>query len=594
MVESPPVNGNATWRTGYHLDAVTLRGCVLAAVILLGAMLCSFLARARGNGAQEEHVTTVRGHVLNWVTNQPVGHALVVMQSNNAATFTDDFGQFELKISETQQTGGGPTVTTFMASSGGPIEARKPGFLQADRMQPIAFAQGSTTKDPPEVTIRLVPEALIVGHVEVPGSEGEVRIDCQLYRHEMYEGHETWTAQRSFQTWANGEFRFSGLKAGTYKLITHEQMDRDSMSGIPGAQLYGFPPVYYQNTTDFSAAAPIVVKAGETARVNLTVTRREYYPVNITVANVPPGLRLELNVYPMGHQSPGWSLGYNPAEEAIVGILPDGNYTVEGNAQGAPVTGILNFSVKGRPLEGPTLNLVPDATVTVKVREEFQSGVSNWVASETATGNTPTVQRHIWNVHMALVPIEDLSAFRRYARQEAEGSQGQELTFSNVKPGQYQLIVNSGIGYAASMQSGGKDLLQQPLVVGLGGSVAPIEIVLRDDGAEVDGTLEGESINPATIAAEADTLRSNHLVYLLPVKEGGHPLTTTAWQGTFRFAQVPPGDYLAVAFEQQLPEDIPYGSTELMKSLSSKGQMIHLEAGQKLTVKLKLVAGDGE
>jgi hypothetical protein len=40
-------------------------------------------------------------------------------------------------------------------------------------------------------------------------------------------------------TWANGEFRFSGLEAGTYRLITHEQMDRDSRVAMPGAPLFG-------------------------------------------------------------------------------------------------------------------------------------------------------------------------------------------------------------------------------------------------------------------------------------------------------------------------------------------------------------------
>lgn len=48
------------------------------------------------------------------------------------------------------------------------------------------------------------------------------------------------------------------------------------------------------------------------------------------------------------------------------------------------------------------------------------------------------------------------------------------------------------------------------------------------------------------------------------------------------------------AFEQERPEDIPYLNAETMKSLSSKGQMVHLEAGQKLTVKVKLITGGGE
>jgi hypothetical protein len=164
------------------------------------------------------------------------------------------------------------------------------------------------------------------------------------------------------------------LEAGTYKLITHEQMDRDSLPPVPGAQLFGYPPIYYQNTTDFSAASAIEVKAGEIAQANLTVARREYHPVRIAVTNAPIGQRMDLVVYPMGHHGPGWSLGFSPAENAIVGLLPDGNYTLEVGTSGeAPETGMLNFSVKGPTLEGLVLNMIPNSLLNVNVREEFQS-----------------------------------------------------------------------------------------------------------------------------------------------------------------------------------------------------------------------------
>lgn len=584
------MNGDATWRIRYASGGPTLRVCVAAlAILLLGVV-----RGALPNDGQEEHVTTLRGRVLNAATNEPVPRALVVLLTNNSATFTDDHGQFELNISEKIDTDKlTPGSTIWMSRV---LEARKPGFIQAHQMvTTIVYGPGATKNDQLQVTIRLVPEALVVGHVDVPGAEGEVPIQCTLYRRQTNEGRETWNPGGSFRTWADGEFRFSNLAAGTYKLITNEQMDRDSMQQGPGAQLFGYPPVYYQNTTDFSLATPIVLKAGETARVNLTVRRRKYYPVNITVANTPAGLGLFPTVYPMGHPSPGWSLGYNPGDSAIEGILPDGNYTVQASTPGqAAMSGILNFSVNGRPLEGPTLNLVPDATVTVKVREEFQAGLTNFAAQETPSDTQQPDRRRSSNVRVSLSPIDELKLFPMGSGYlQAEESQGQDLTIPNVRPGRYRVIVNAAIGYAASIQSGGKDLMHQPLVIGLGGSVAPIEVVLRDDGAEVDGTLEGDNINPATIAAEAETLRLTHLVYLRPVKEGGHLLPTQAWQGTFRFNQVPPGDYLAVAFEQS-PQDPPDGIEEKIDSLSSKGQMIHLETGQKLSLKLKLVPGEGE
>src|SRR3974390_1623636 len=116
-------------------------------------MLCGKVPRGLANRRQEEHVTTLRGRVLNTVTNEPVGRALVVMRVENAATFTDDRGQFELKIPEKKDAGDGSTGTTriMLATRSGFLEARKAGFIEGQRMATLPFATGSETSDRPEV-----------------------------------------------------------------------------------------------------------------------------------------------------------------------------------------------------------------------------------------------------------------------------------------------------------------------------------------------------------------------------------------------------------------------------------------------------------
>lgn len=551
-----------------------LRFAMAAAVILCGEVR-----------ALEENIITVRGRVLNAVTKEPVSRALVVLQGTNAAAFSDDLGQFELKIGEKNEAGNAVNGGTFFTR---PIEARKPGFLQQRRLPMVSYTLGANSDEQTPATIYLQPEALIIGRVEVPGSEGSVRIQCQLYRRVMKGGRESWAPQGAFMIWADGEFRFSELEAGTYKLITHEQIDPDSAT-TPGAQLFAYPPLYYPNTTDFSLASPIVVKAGETVRVNLTVARREYYPVKIAVTNMPVGRALILMVYPMGHRSPGWSLGYNPGEGVIAGSLPDGNYTVEATAPGNDeMTGIVNFSVKGAPVEGPTLTLVPDATVSVTVREQFQSEQSNFATVQTMLENSRLNTRRISNVHVNLTAIDSLERFGRNATSQlAEGSEGQELTIPNVGPGRYDVEVTSGIGYPVSVQCRGKDLTRQPLVVGLGGTVAPIDVVLRDDGAEVDGELEQGS--------DGTNVGQGRTIYLVPARETtGQPRSISTWLGKFTLLQVPPGDYVLLAFADQ-PEDVPYGNEEAIQGLLNKGaKMIHLEARQKVNLKVPVIASDEE
>jgi hypothetical protein len=546
------------------------------------------MAQGQSTGGNEQGVSTVRGRVLNQVTKEPIARALVVRGDQEYATMTNDRGEFEFKALERQGQGnirGGVAGNGNVMIGMGTMQtqsfnARKPGYLPAGHNSVVRFEVHGQS----ETTIYLVPEALILGHVTVPGSEGDVRIQCQLYRREMRDGQETWSPGETFTTWADGEFRFSELRAGTYKLITHEQMDRDSMVPIPGAQLFGYPPIYYQNTTDFSAASAIVVKAGETAQVNLAVARRKYYPVQIGLGNEPKGMNLV--VYPMGHYGPGWSLGFNPADQTIEGMLPDGNYTVEADALGeVQSTGILNFSVNGKALEGPLLNLIPNASVSINVREEFQSKQSG---GSFAMSNGQRVP----DIRVSLAPVDDVGGKRRGGRAHVvEGSDDHTMVIENVRPGRYRVNVYSERGYAASIECGGSDVMHQPLVVGLGGGTPPIEVTMRDDGAEVSGTVEEATDAPAN-AKQAYGDSPVRFVYLVPIEgtPGQNHVAMSRQEGAFSVEQVPPGSYLVLGYEQGLDQELP-GDEETMQALESKGKVIHVEAGQKVNVKVKMIAG---
>jgi hypothetical protein len=524
--------------------------------------------------------------VLNQITKEPIARALVATLDGQFATMTDDRGQFEYRMPE-QNLQAGTVAASRFSGSRGLFQARKPGYLSNPRNSAMERVTGKQS----EVTIYLVPESLIVGHVTVPGSEGEVRINVELYRREMRDGREHWQPTGTFMTWSDGEFRFSGLSAGRYRLITHEQMDQDPLLFMQGTQSSGYPPVYYPNTTDFSLASPIMVTAGATAQVNLTVERREYYPVRIPVADSRMGMQMSLLVYPMGHRGPGWSLGYNPAEGAIEGMLPNGNYTIEADTRGQEQsTGIMNFSVTGGAFRGPALNLIPNSALSVNIREEFRAGQGNVDSGSAEGGDARINVRQQRSIHVILTRIEDFNPEGNIKSQTIEGRQGREITFPSVRPGRYGVSVTTGMGYAASIQSGGIDLLHQPLVVGLGGGNAPIEVTLRDDGAEVSGTLEGAT-NAEMNAGQSEGGLPARFVYFLPVGDSGgqYQMTVSGPDGMFKEQQLAPGYYLVLAFEQ-VEQNLTYTNEEEIHALESKGQIIRVEAGQKLNLKLRTVA----
>jgi hypothetical protein len=549
-----------------------------------------------GIAGQADAPSSVHGLVLNRVTHEPIGRALVFSPDQRYATLTDDLGRFEFKFPPrapepkddlTAITDPDALRNAYRARQIQMLQntrpetflARKPGFLQNE-------SKAGRAANQTEILIYLDPESLIVGHVHLPGSEGDMRIRAELYRREIREGQEHWEQVRTFTTWADGEFRFSELAAGVYKLNTGEQFDRDPLNFVPGGQLFGFPPIFYPGASDFSAAGPIELGVGMTFQATLSPVRHAYYPVKIPVRNAAADQSILVRIYPLGHPGPGYSLGYNSAEQLIQGTLPDGNYTVEADARGpSSSTGFLNFSVRGGPSEGPALSLIPNTSLTATVKEEFNSvqagsGVMNTAPVDGGSNFFP--QRRA-DVQVTMMPVGEFGSGETPVSQPIENSQDNAVLIPNVRPGRYRVRVATPIGFAASVVSGGTDLLRQPLVVGLGGSSSPIEITLRDDGAQVDGKTE--------VDGKAEAPAACH-VYFLPVSEGSGQFreANSTQEGSFYLAQLPPGTYRVLAFDSP-QNDLAYADAEAMRKLESKGQVLHVDAGQKEHMRLKIIPG---
>jgi hypothetical protein len=559
-------------------------------VLFLSGVMVSGSAWAQfnqGSSSTANLPSSVHGTVLNRITHEPLGRALVYSPDQRYAALTDDRGHFEFKFPPQEA---GPEGNLSAPTDTGPMSARqvrvlqnsrpnvfmarKPGFLQGTRDP--SYGRANATQ--PEITIYLDPESLIIGHVTLPGTEGDLRVRLELYRRDVHEGQEHWNSAGTFTTWADGEFRFCDLEAGTYKLVSHEQLDRDPFNFTPGGQLFGYLPIYYPNVSDFAAARPIQLAAGATFQANLTPVRREYYSVKIPVGNAAAGQAMNIRVYPLGHPGPGYSLGYNFAEQLIQGMLPEGNYTLEADARGQPgSTGILNFSVDGAAYEGTPLNLMPNSSLTVNVAEEFKStqGAANQISSGGDDGSLSTAAPRNLNVQVTLAPLEEFGSGEGGASQQLEGAPENTLVIPNVRPGRYRVRAETGFGFVASILCGGTDLMREALVVGPGGVSSPIEISLRDDGVEVDGKAEGAN---------------QYYVFFLPVSEGSgqYRAATSNPDGSFTVEQLPPGTYRVLAFDSE-QEDLAYTNQEALRNFESQGQIIHVTAGQKEHLRLKTI-----
>jgi hypothetical protein len=547
---------------------------------------------AVSSGVGSASPSIFKGMVLNRVTRAPVGRALVFTVDQQMAAMTDDRGRFEFRTG-TASGGGSEKGDSANAFSPGArttmtryFQVRKPGYL--DSAQTAVSDGGSSAGD---ATIYLKPEALIVGKIISGDAEHVLRFQVQLYKQEFRQGQEHWQQAGNFMTWSDGEFRFAGLAAGTYKVVSAEQMDQEFQSGRPRGQEFGYPATFYPGVADFASASVIRVATGETFEANFTVTRRPYYSVRIPVANAPEE-GVNLLVYPLGHPGPGFSLGYDPGEQAIVGRLPDGAYTVGAESYGPNgAAGMTNFSVQGEAAQGAGLNMVPNGTAVVNVKELFRNtdGESpqtppQGFVSRGVGGSKPALQ-------LELGPAEDFGLAQPLFSRPI-GDAVDTLEIAGIVPGKYTVRASPTQGYASSVLYGGVELLRQPLVVGLGGISSPVEVTVRDDGAQVQGEVEDEETSPPGANGTAATKPPRFLHFVpMPGSTGQYRETSSNSQGAFFESQLPPGEYLVLAFSGGDP-NLHVSFAQAIAKYSAVGQVISVAPEQKLQLRLQAIAED--
>jgi len=128
-----------------------------------------------------------------------------------------------------------------------------------------------------------------------------------------------------------------------------------------------------------------------------------------------------------------------------------------------------------------------------------------------------------------------------------------------------------------------------------GGSSPPIEVTMRDDWAEADGTVEGlASPFGETDASPFQTGMSFEAaahVYFVPLPDSSGEFHK-AWvgrDGEFNVRQLVPGVYRVLAFDRPQPE-LEYSNAEAMRAYDSKGQVVSFVGNQKEEVRLQLIS----
>jgi len=163
------------------------------------------------------------------------------------------------------------------------------------------------------------------------------------------------------------------------------------------------------------------------------------------------------------------------------------------------------------------------------------------------------------------------------------GGSEERLMLGNVAAGTYWMQISTANCYPASATWGGGDVLHRPITVGAEGASTPIEVTLRNDGAEVSGKVQFPESAGSQKLNEAAAMMPTVFIYFVPLGENAGQLRRTqVWQNeAFDEKQIAPGTYRILAFDH-LNTEIGPANAEFLRRYESKGVVAELSAGQTL------------
>ncbi|HEX6773586.1 MAG TPA: carboxypeptidase-like regulatory domain-containing protein [Acidobacteriaceae bacterium] len=529
-------------------------------------------------GPEQLKPRTISGLVVNSLTDQPISHALV--QFGQRAVLTDTEGHFEL---------------TDVNGYGVP-SATKPGYFPED-IGPAVMSSPPADSQSGPVEIRLVPEAIVSGHVTDSGGEPLEGIPVSLRTLAVSNGLKYWQTRNSATTNAEGEFRIAELPAGEYAIQTSFTQD-----GAPdGEAAAGYVPVNYP-VMGANGAGALKIHAGDHLEVDLSTHLEPLYPVPIAVSGAPEHRWSNFTVRTADGAEINPSLRRNPETGEVRMFLPSGTFELRvegfepapnsGNQLGGtgvnPVRLFASRSVTVTQGQANHLQLTlePMATVGVEISQEKVATTANPQSPAMPPEGPRSSAEQAPPIGIGLVSTEsDRYPTAYYAERPgapAHFNRGTvadgPLLIHNLPPGKYMLQAQTQPPwYVASALCGGTDLTREPLVIAGSAGGCTISVVLRDNTSSMKLSVSGGS---GTAIA---------YIYAIPLGNLTRDTQTftTSSDGRASLDGLPPGQYLLLAMRYSA--QLAFRDPESLRRYETLGKRVELAPGGGADVQLDAV-----
>lgn len=543
------------------------------------------------SSTNSSQTTTVHGVVRNDVSGSPLPRVLVRINGDAATgALTDGDGRFEIADVPV-----GPQEFTVM----------KPGYLDAleataDSIAWNAHGYGHNvvvTSGMGDVAFTMRPVNSIVGRVQLSTGDAADGIQVVILKRTVQLGRAVWQATSSDKTSSSGMYRFGELPDGLYAVFTQPFMDNDNTpepvekGSANNIVRQGFASVFYPDARDLNSAAKIRLEGGEQAQANISLALEPFQQVVVNVGT--PGRRggdqgLAIQILDaQGHQLP-YPAQYDAATHTVQTMLPDGAYSLLATRlpnslriatarndsspplsalDSHPVTGEVSFAVAGRPVSNLRLPMAISGTSPVQISVTHDPNSTAQSQGETRVFVTLS-QAGGW--------MSDgiVSSY-------AEGSLPGPLESTGVPPGSYwaHTSISSSSLCEGSFTAGGVSLAREPLVLGIGGSTAPMVLALRDDCAKL--TL----ILPPSVLMTAGIERF-FTVYVVPDFDSTADIVPQTLRlstgGRITIGGLAPGSYHIYTFNR--PVALEYRNAAALREFPAQAITLSPNAEEQLTL----------
>jgi hypothetical protein len=590
------------------------RGPVRVAAAIMLTLSCISLAGCQEAGSiaqlEQEWMVGIHGVVIDTLTKKPVAGAMVYLDRDPplppgavGAPPQQDSGR------ETRTDGDGRFRFTGVDLNTHYLSITKAGYTtnvtndvrnyHSYEIQPGAHMG--------ELRFFLTPTGEITGRVSSDKEQSISGMQLLLYKELIDDGRGVWQKHGEQVSDAHGAYSFTGLKPGTYVVVSSWLVDNDpGHARGPGCSSYqldprsGYAPEAYPGVLDFFAAAPIVVAQGQRATADLKLQHQVFHTVTL-----PPGRGSwqlvdhngrELRRDPPPGSQCGWSLPGNldRATGRHTINLPDGTYTMpihDGGAYpqgpGKPMKLLManftTFTVAGGPLTVPDTPEHPLPAPATRIHPHYDLTAHPCDAPQGGP-DPPPGRPTVWLSHANPLPEKAVRMG------EMRRTNDLDLTeFTYLAPGRYWVHASEVNAanytpntYIASVTAGGADMLREPLVVGADGTSPPLEITVRNDC----GSLRVK-YTPANPYREMEGVVEPFYGMLVPQFSGwvnaqGFTFEeNTPWLSVIR--NLPPGHYKFYVTRQEM-SGIEFRDPAKLAADLGQGQDVWLKAGGKAEV----------